>query len=49
LKITGLELKPYAVREWNAPLVGEEPERVAPLFGEEPALTEIPVISLNLV
>ena len=26
LKITGLESKPYAVREWNAPVVGEEPE-----------------------
>ena len=25
-KITGLESKPYAVREWNAPLFGEEPE-----------------------
>jgi len=26
LKITGLESKPYAVREWIAQLFGEEPE-----------------------
>jgi hypothetical protein len=25
LKITGLESEPYAVREWNAPVVGGEP------------------------
>ena len=31
LKIIGLELKPYAVREWNAPLFGEEPN-IADVF-----------------
>ena len=39
LKITGLESKPYAVRERVAPVVGEEPavrERVALVVGEEP-------------
>ena len=43
LKITGLELKPYAVRERVAPVVGGHPlkpyavrERVAPVVGGHP-------------